>query len=124
MLLTYIGSSGLGTNAPQLLWCISSNSNLNWSNSITMTAGSGSQWTTSISQNGAQSSGQKFYYEILALDVAGNSASVTNSVTMTYTGSGLGGTALPLWANLLIIILMLFGASRLLTKRFPKERIS
>jgi hypothetical protein len=111
--------SGLGTNKPQLQWCISHDASRNWSAPIPMTGASGSQWTTPVSQNGAQASGDTFYYQVTAQDVAGNTATVGASAPMTFSGGGLGG-AVPMWAEFSVAILFIF----LIIRFMPKKRVS
>jgi hypothetical protein len=61
-------TSGI-SGTPQFEWRIGTGA---WSGYANMTAGSGSQWTASVSQNWSSYSGQTFYYQIQAQDVAGN----------------------------------------------------
>jgi len=68
--------SGLGSNIPQLRWCISSDSTRNWSAYSNASPGSGNQWAGSISANWMQFTGQTLYYQVQALDLAGNTSVV------------------------------------------------
>lgn len=112
--------SGLASGYPKVRWCISADATRNWSAYTSMTSAGTNQWTSSISQNGAQASGQVFYYEIQAQDVAGNSAGNSGSLAMTYTGGGAGVDAMPLAGLAGLLLLIFLTANRFLPrKNFP-----
>lgn len=109
--------SGLASGYPKVRWCISADASRNWSAFTSMTSAGANQWTSSISQNGAQASGQVFYYEIQALDVAGNTASNNGSLPMTFTGGGAGVDVMPLAGIIGLLILIFLTANRFLPRR-------
>ncbi len=110
--------SGLGSNKPQLQWCISSDASRNWSAPVPMSVGGGSQWTVAIPENGAQQSGDTFYYQVTAQDVAGNTATVGSSAAMTYSGGGLGAN-IPFGAGLFAAMVLIFLMIRYVPKKWP-----
>jgi hypothetical protein len=109
--------SGLASGFPKVRWCISADATRNWSAYASMTSAGVNQWTSSISQNGAQASGQVFYYEIQAEDVAGNSAGNSGSVAMTYTGGGAGVYVMPLAGLAGLVLLIFLTVSRFLPRK-------
>jgi hypothetical protein len=112
--------SGLASGYPKVRWCISADASRNWSAYASMTSAGANQWTTSISQNGAQASGQVFYYDIQAEDMAGNSASNSGSLAMTYTGGGASVDVMPLAGLAGLLLLIFLTVSRFLPrKNFP-----
>ena len=113
--------TGLGSNLPQVIWCESNDTNRNWSAPIPMTAGDANQWAASLTQSGAQYSGLTFYYQIIAQDSAGIYATASDSLPMTYTGSGLGASALPNWAWIVTGILLIVVVAKFLPKKNEKQ---
>jgi hypothetical protein len=70
------------SGTPQFEWRIGTGA---WSGYANMTAGSGSQWTASVSANWNQYSGQTFYYQIQAQDAAGNVQTSANSAPINLS---------------------------------------
>lgn len=117
------GGSGLVAGYPQVRWCVSADATRNWNSYTPMTSAGGSLWNKAISQNGAQATGQVFYYQILANDIAGNSTVSSGSVAMTYTGGGGAGVPVmsPGWLAALVGM-MLWVAGRFLPKKPRRDQ--
>ena len=112
--------SGLAGGYPKVRWCISADATRNWSAYTSMASTGTNQWTSTVSQNGAQASGQVFYFEIQAQDVAGNVAGNSGSVAMTYTGGGAGVYVMPLAGLAGLLLLIFLTANRFLPRKsFP-----
>ncbi len=109
--------SGLASGNPQLRWCISADASRPWSAYSSMTSAGGNQWTKFITQNGAQATGQVFYFEIQAQDLATNSAVTGGSLPMTYTGGGAGVRVMPIGWLLFLALLILATANRFLPRK-------
>jgi len=106
--------SGLGSNIPQLRWCISADATRNWNAYTNMTQGTGNQWSSSISVNWSQYAGQTLYYQIQAQDAAGNISTITNSDSIN---ASTGVLAMSLWMRISLVSLLFVAIARLLPRK-------